>query len=381
VALVGAVVLLDTAFFAVVAPLLPTFSHQFHLTKLGAGILEASYPAGMLLASIPGGLLAARVGPRRTVVIGLLLLACTTIAFGFADTAAELDLARLVEGAAGACSWAGGITWLVAASPAEHRGATMGAAVGSAVFGAMAGPALGVAAAAIGRSVLFSVIGLVALALAIATTTLADIRHLQAPQALRSLAKLVRTRSAVTALWLMGLPAIVSGMLAVLGSLRLHQLGAGTAEIGAVFLLAASLEAVAAPLGGRLSDRRGRLAPMRLGLGLAALTLACFTLITAGLLLAALIVMASLALGAFWAPAMALLSDLAEADSVDQGLAAALMNLAWAAGQLVGAGAGGALAKATGDGLPTLAGAGLCLLTLALAGRRMPRRHLRQAAA
>jgi MFS family permease len=95
VLMVGAVVLLDTAFFAVVAPLLPTFSHQFHLTKLGAGILEASYPAGMLLASIPGGMLSVRLGPRRTVVIGLVMLACTTIAFGFAASAAELDLSHV----------------------------------------------------------------------------------------------------------------------------------------------------------------------------------------------------------------------------------------------------------------------------------------------
>jgi MFS family permease len=371
VLMVGAVVLLDTAFFAVVAPLLPTFSHQFHLTKLGAGILEASYPAGMLLASIPGGMLSVRLGPRRTVVIGLVMLACTTIAFGFAASAAELDVARAVEGAAGACSWAGGVTWLVAASPPDRRGATMGAAIGAAVFGAMAGPALGVAAAAIGRSLLFSILGLVALALAITTTTLPDIRATPAPQALRPLSAMVRKRSAWSALWLMGLPAIISGMLAVLGSLRLHHLGATTAEIGAVFLMSAGLEAITAPQGGRLSDRRGRLAPMRIGLGLAAVTLACFTLVGAGVLLAALIVVASLALGAFWAPAMALLSDLAEAGGVDQGLAAALMNLAWAAGQLVGAGVGGALAKATGDGVPTLTGAGLCLLTLLLAGRPM----------
>jgi len=58
---------------------------------------------------------------------------------------------------------------------------------------------------------------------------------------------------------------------------------------------------------------------------------------------------------AFWAPAMAMLSDAAEARSLDQGLAAALINLAWAGGQIAGSGAGGALAKAAGDGVPIAA--------------------------
>jgi predicted MFS family arabinose efflux permease len=59
----------------------------------------------------------------------------------------------------------------------------------------------------------------------------------------------------------------------------------------------------------------------------------------------------------------------AEAGKIEQGLAAALMNLAWAAGQIVGAGAGGAIAKATGNGVPTLAAAGLALLTLTVVSR------------
>jgi len=369
VLVVGAVVLLDTAFFAVVAPLLPTLSHQFHLSKLGVGLLEASYPAGMLIASLPGGLIAVRLGPRRTVVIGLLLLACTTVAFGFASNAAELDLARLVEGAAGACSWAGGITWLVAASPTDRRGATIGAAVGAAIFGAMGGPALGVVASTIGRSALFSALAAVALVFALITAALPEIRRVTAPGALRTMTPMFKQPRALSALWLMGLPAIVSGLLAVLGSLRLHQLGASTAEIGAVFLVAAGLEATASPLGGRLSDRRGRLAPMRIGLAVVAVMLACFTLAGTALVLAVVMVAVSLGLGSFWAPAMAQLSDVADQYKIEQGLAAALMNLAWAAGQIVGAGAGGAIAKATGNGVPTLAGAGLCLVTLAVVAR------------
>jgi hypothetical protein len=45
------------------------------------------------------------------------------------------------------------------------------------------------------------------------------------------------------------------------------------------------------------------------------------------------------------------------------------MNLAWAGGQILGAGAGGALAKAAGDGVPIAITAALCAGTLLLLTR------------
>ena len=71
---------------------------------------------------------------------------------------------------------------------------------------------------------------------------------------------------------------------------------------------------------------------------------------------------------------MAMLSDASEAAGLDQALAAALMNLAWAAGQIVGSAGGGALAKATGDAVPMACAAAACAVTLALARERRVRR-------
>ena len=41
--LVAAVVLVDTMFFAAVAPLLPHYSDELDLSKTGAGVLTAAY--------------------------------------------------------------------------------------------------------------------------------------------------------------------------------------------------------------------------------------------------------------------------------------------------------------------------------------------------
>jgi MFS family permease len=364
VIVISAVVFVDTMFYAVIAPLLPGLAHELRLSKLSAGLMTASYPIGTLLGSVPGGVLAARAGPRVTVCTGLMLLGCSTIAFGVLHDAAALDVARFVEGAGGACSWAGGLAWIVAETPANRRGTMIGRALGAAIGGSLFGPVLGTVATATGRPATFGAVGVVA-ALLIAETRGLPSNHAASSQGVASLAEVLRKPRVASGMWLVALPAIASGTLNVLGSLRLHRFGAGAAAIGATFLIAAAVEGVVSPAVGRLSDRRGRLTPLRWGLVAATAALCCFTLPGDVAVLAAVIVLIAAALGVFWAPAMALLSDAAETHGLNQGLAAALMNLAWAGGQIVGSAGGGAVAKTAGDAVPMTVAAALCAATLA----------------
>src|SRR3954454_23120850 len=92
--LVCAVVLVDASFYAAITPLLPFYVDEEHLTKAGAGILVGSYPAGTLLGSLPAGALAARLGARVLLVIGLALLAVSSLTFGLAHSILLLDAAR-----------------------------------------------------------------------------------------------------------------------------------------------------------------------------------------------------------------------------------------------------------------------------------------------
>ena len=373
VLVIGAIVFVDTMFYAAIAPLLPTLSHQLSLSKLSAGVMTASYPLGTLIGSLPGGVLAARAGPRFAVCTGLTLLAASTLAFGFLGDAVWLDAARFIEGVGGACSWAGGLAWIVAEAPSERRGGLIGAALGAAIGGALFGPIIGTIATVIGRGAAFSGVVVIAAVLIVLARRLPS-THVPSQQGMRELRAAVAERPVAVGMWLVALPAIASGMLNVLGPLRLHRLGAAAAAIGATYLVAAAIEALISPLIGRLSDRRGRLLPLRFGLAVATGLLAGFTLPTTAVGLAALVVAIAAALGAFWAPAMAMLSDAAERTGLDQGLAAALMNLAWAGGQIVGSGGGGAVAKTAGDAVPMLAAAALCVTTLTLLARPARRR-------
>ena len=112
-----AMIFFDVAFYAAIAPLLPDYVAQFGLSRAGAGILSAAYAAGTLLMSLPAGLIATRVGPRRTVIWGLMLLGVSSLVFGFGEDIVLLDGARFAQGMSGALIWSGALTWLIT-SPA-----------------------------------------------------------------------------------------------------------------------------------------------------------------------------------------------------------------------------------------------------------------------
>jgi MFS family permease len=367
--LVAAVVLVDTMFYAAIAPLLPQYADDLELSKTGAGILSAAYPAGTLLGSLPSGWLAARIGVKRTMLVGLTLLGSSSLAFAFGDTVAILDSARFAQGVGGACAWTGGLAWLMAASPRDRRGELIGSALAAAIAGVLLGPVLGGAATVAGPEPVFGTVAVVAVGLAAWAASLPAPAPSEAP-GLRQIGTALVSFPVLAAVWLVTLPSLFAGVLDVLAPLRLDELGASGVAIGAVFLIAAAAEAVSSRAAGALSDRRGRALPIRAGLAACAVAALVLPLPDLIVLLALAVVGAALALSLLWAPSMALLSDSAETAGIEQGFAFAFVNLAWAGGQVVGGSAGAALAEAYSDALPYAICAGLLALTLAMLASR-----------
>src|SRR4029450_9572935 len=93
--LVSATVLLESMFFAVLAPLLPYYRDEFGLSESALGLLSALYAAGGLAGAVPSGRRAVRGGVRPTVLGGLGIIVITSVAFGLAESAWLLYLARL----------------------------------------------------------------------------------------------------------------------------------------------------------------------------------------------------------------------------------------------------------------------------------------------
>jgi MFS family permease len=362
--LVSAVVLLDTSFYAVVAPLLPHYATDLGLSKSAAGVLSGAYPAGTLLGGLPAGWLATRVGARNTVGTGLALLGVSSVVFGLAHDIVLLDAARFAQGLGGACSWAGGLSWLIGAAPAERRGELIGTAIAAAVAGEVLGPALGAVAAATSPATAFAGVPVLAAALGVAVVRLPG-PPAEEPQSPAPALAGLRRPDIAAGFWLVALPSIAFGCLTVLASLRLDRFGASAAAIAATFIVAAAVEAAISRAVGRISDRRGPLTTIRVGLVAVVPLLLIFTAPERALVLAAVVVAVATAMSAFWAPAMAMLADAGEAAGIRLAYAFALTNLAWAGGQVVGSAGGGALAEATSDFVPMAAIAALCVLTRA----------------
>ena len=366
------VVFVDTVFYAAITPILPELSDEYGLSKTAAGVLAAAYPAGTFLGALPGGWLAARVGTRPTVLLGLGLLVASSVVFAFADSIVVLDVARFVQGIGGAASWAGALGWLIGAAPRERRGELIGTALAAAIIGALFGPVLGAAAGALGQAPVFAAVAAMGAAMMLWALRLRAAQP-EGDSRVSTLLASLGDRRVLAGMWLTTLPGVLFGTLAVLGPLRMDELGAGATGIAAAWLIAAALEAIVNPLVGRLSDRRGRLIPSIAGVTGGGLVMLALPWPNSAWVLGGLVILAAPAIGTLWTPAMAMLSDGAEAFGVDQGFAFALVNLAWATGQTAGAAGSARLADAAGDRVPYLVLAGVCLLTLTLLVRRRDR--------
>ncbi len=80
------------------APLLPLVKGEFALSNTWAGLLVASTILTHTLMQLPGGHLADRMGVKRSVELGLLLMAASIIAGGLAPSLALLLLFRFILG-------------------------------------------------------------------------------------------------------------------------------------------------------------------------------------------------------------------------------------------------------------------------------------------
>ncbi|CAN5899647.1 hypothetical protein BH23ACT11_BH23ACT11_02490 [soil metagenome] len=365
-----AIVLADTVFYGVLAPLLPYYAEEFDLTKGQVGLLTGAIGIGIVLGSIPGAYLTSLAGVKRTAVIGLLMLSVTSLPFGFVDHYWILVTLRLGEGFASALCWISAFTWIFAWAPEGRRGQMLGTLISAAVVGALIGPALGGAAGITGVAAVFVAASLVSVGVTLWTlltpgpppdgnlTDLGSLRSLLNPQL-------------SDGLWLIALAPILFSALAVLSPLELSRLGLGTAAIGIVFLVGAAAEATIHPLAGRWSDRAGHGPPIATALLVSIAILTALPWAGSPYLLALLVVLGAVFFNFALSPGMALFMNKAEKFGINPALAFAATNFVWASGYATGSSVSGYLADVGGDTTSYLVLALACLTTLILLRRTL----------
>ncbi len=363
------IVFLDVAFFEAITPLLADYRNDLGLSKSEAGILVGAYPLGSVLAALPAGFAAARFGPRRVLVPGLVIFGLTGAAFGFSHDFSLLLITRFIQGVAGAILWSGALTWLINTAPSDQRGAVIGTALGMAVAGALFGPAIGALAGEIGTEVVFSAVLVCALLMTAAVVSMPD-ATVREKTRISDVARTIREPAVMLAAAFVAVPSMMYGVVVVLVPLQIDDLGGSRLLVAAGFAAGALVESSLSPVMGRYSDRHGRMLPYAVGAAICAFAILLVPVPSIPVILGALAGIA-LGSGAVFAPASALLSDSAEATGLHQGFATSLSNMAWSVGQLVGSVAGGALAELAGELLPCVLVAALLLVFAAMARRRI----------
>jgi MFS family permease len=129
--------------YGMVAPTLPFMARQVGAAEGRIGLLVGLYAAVGLFVAVPLGLLAQRFGRRALILLGLVLLTASSIAFVFAPSYAWLLAARVVQGVGAAGIWVGSLTLGGDLSEDESMGRSLSWLTGAWSLGFIIGPAFG----------------------------------------------------------------------------------------------------------------------------------------------------------------------------------------------------------------------------------------------
>lgn len=350
-----AAIFIDVAFFAAVTPLIPDYRDDLGISESAAGLLAGSYAFGTLVFAIPGGFISAKIGPRKTMVIGLVGMGLSSLSFGLADSIGWLDVSRFVQGASGSMLWAGAISWVVITARGDQRGALLGTVISAAVVGELLGAPLGAVAFHVGTEYVFGAVAVAAaflIGIALFTPEIGEIERQEPRESIR----ILRNSNVPSMAVLVAAPALVFGAITILAPLRFDDLGASPTVIAIAFASGSLSEAIIGPLVGRYSDRSGhRLFPFLIGLCISIVAVLAIGLFETLAFIFGALVIAAVGAGLSFTPATTLLTESADANGMNQGFAAGISNVAWGGGQMIGSVGGGFLADASGFLVPSVA--------------------------
>jgi MFS transporter, ACDE family, multidrug resistance protein len=312
----------------IVAVNLPTYAEQVAVGVVVIGLLIAVYDLAEIIAKPLFGALADRRGMKQTMLAGIALFVAASLAYPLIDPRL-LIVVRFVQGIGAAALSAVSLA-LIGIYYRERPGRSYG--IYNAIKGAgyVLSPIIGTALVWRSQFAAIFLASAAAGALAFGLTLLLPEPNAQGTGALQDdddfalsgLAAALRQTSlwpwyAVTVVN-MFFVSILFGFLPV----RIHALDYGPLPTGILLTLAAASYLLIQPLAGLAADRYGADSTVRMGLGLAGISVILIPL-TEGVALGAVAVLAGIGIGTVWTNTDALVSTLAQ-----QGQMGATMGVA-----------------------------------------------------
>lgn len=135
---------------SIVAPILPLYAREFGVSRAAAGGLISAFAVARLVFDLLGGGAVDRIGTRRMMSAGAVLVIVSSVLAALAPTYGILVVARVLEGAGSAAFALAANVYLIVTVPRERRGRTMALFQTGLLGGISVGPFVGGRAAEIG---------------------------------------------------------------------------------------------------------------------------------------------------------------------------------------------------------------------------------------
>jgi MFS family permease len=243
---------------------LPSLMSDFGVDAPAVSVLITVYLATMVVALPIAGALGDRFGHRRMFLVGVAGFAAASLLAAMAGAFWLLVVARMLQAAAGSLISTSAAALVRAAAPEGRRGAAFGTFDMLVTVSAAIGPFVGgLIVGALDWRWLFVLAVPVATVAATSVATLHPSPRSQGDDAPRRFAplnpQLFRRRGFTAAVaGILGATVILHGSFILVPLLVERVMGGGATTSGFVLLGISGVSAVAAPIGGRASDRIGR---------------------------------------------------------------------------------------------------------------------------
>jgi predicted MFS family arabinose efflux permease len=349
--LVYGLILVGEFSWSAVVPLVPTFAEQLHLSQSAAGLLAGSTGLAVLAISIPSGMLADRYGARRLTLMAAALMSLALVAHavpGFWPLLA----ARFVFGLGFGTVWTAGIAWIGELAPPERREEALARPMTIAGLAFMCGPVIsGGVAQDLGVRTPFVAAGVLGVIVGLSLLRVSEPVHLHRPETpalLETLRRAATEPAVVGSLGLVLIASCVSSAIYLLVPLQLHDDGVSARGIGAAFSVGALVFVVTSYLVGRLGARAVRLVVGGVASALLSLVLLLPVASATVPSLVSLLVLRSPIFAVLFGISFPLAAWGAEQAGIGKGVVLGMLNGVWAASNVIGPIAGGALAQLAG---------------------------------
>jgi len=254
--------------FGMFVPILPQYAARLGIDATSLGFAYSLYNVALIICLIPSGVMADRIGRVRTIVIGMILFAVSSLMLVFVTDLFQFAVARAIEGIGSAVVTPAIFALTADLAPTERRGSGMGFTSTMGTVAGLASPTVGgLIAQTAGLTFPFYIAFALALVSGALVLPIKD-RHPNVPSSSESsragiFSSLRRNISESRSLLVLSFRGFIIGISQGLFALvfvlyMAFELGMQPAEVGFSFSLVSGSMLAFTFLAGHLSDRFGR---------------------------------------------------------------------------------------------------------------------------